>query len=152
MSLIVADAMVRDLVTIESMQSGIDAAEKMCQHSVSSLLVFSENNLVGIVTMRDIVQKLVVKGIQPEKARVVDIMNTPVIVVNSEMPLTKAANIMIKEKIKKLPVIYPDSNKTRLVGLLTLTDIARLHPGIYEGVRRTEIDQTFHHEAINMIV
>jgi len=150
-SLIVADAMVRDIVTIESEQSGKDAAEKMCQQSVSCLLVFSENNLVGIVTMKDIVQKLVVKGIQPKKARVVDIMNTPVIVVNSEMPLTKAANIMIKEKIKKLPVIYPDSNKTRLVGLLTLTDIARLRPGICEGVRGIEIDQTLHHESVKLI-
>ena len=151
MSLIVADAMVRDLVTIESLQSVKDAAEKMCQQSVSSLLVFSENNLVGIVTMKDIVQKLVVKGIHSEKVKVSDIMSSPVIVVNSEMPLTKAANIMLKEKIKKLPVIYPDSNRTRLVGLLTLTDIARLHPILYEGVRRTNIDQV-PHEAINMIV
>ena len=151
MSLIVADAMVRDLVTIESKQSGRDAAEKMCQQSVSSLLVFSEDNLVGIVTMKDIVQKLVVKGIQPEIAKVDEIMSSPVIVVNSEMPLTKAAGMMLKEKIKKLPVIYPDSNKTRLVGLLTLTDIARLHPGIYEGVRLSNIDQV-PQEAINMIV
>ena len=151
MSLIVADAMVSDLVTIESKQSGRDAAEKMCQQSVSSLLVFSEDNLVGIVTMKDIVQKLVVKGIQPEIAKVDEIMSSPVIVVNSEMPLTKAAGIMLKEKIKKLPVIYPDSNKTRLVGLLTLTDIARLHPGIYDGVRRTNIEQA-QHETINVIV
>ena len=101
--------------------------------------------------MKDIVQKLVVKGIQPEIAKVDEIMSSPVIVVNSEMPLTKAAGIMLKEKIKKLPVIYPDSNKTRLVGLLTLTDIARLHPGIYEGVRRTSFEQA-QHETINMIV
>ena len=151
MSLIVADAMVRDLVTIESVQSGKDAAEKMCQQSVSSLLVFSGDNLVGIVTMKDIVHKLVVKGIQPEKVKVAEIMSSPVIVVNSEMPLAKAANIMLKEKIKKLPVIYPESNRTRLVGLLTLTDIARLHPGVYEGVQKTRIDHT-PQEAISMIV
>ena len=151
MSLLVADVMVKDLVSIESGESVMFAVEKMCQHSVSSLLVYRENNFVGILSMKDIVQKVIDKGANQEKVEVDEIMNSPVIVVNSEMPLTIAVRIMLNEKIKELPVIYQDVNSSKIVGLLTSTNIAHLHPGIFEAVRMKEFDKELDLDAISMV-
>ena len=78
---------------------------------------------------------MVASGQNPEDIIVKDIMTEPVIVVSPLMPLEKAVGIMFQEKIKKLPVVAKDEDLVQLVGILSLTDIARLHPQLLEGIR-----------------
>ena len=62
-------------------------------------------------------------------------MSKPIIFVNPETPLDMAVMIMIKEKIKKLPVMEKEKERLKLVGILSLTDIARIQPRLMEEVR-----------------
>lgn len=127
--------MVREVVTIDENQSAKNAARLMTKFGISGLIVLSKGNLVGIVTQRDIITRVVSSGNSPDDVKVKNIMTEPVIAVNSFMPLEQAVRIMFQEKIKKLPVVDRRESKLKLVGILSLTDVARLQPTLLEGLR-----------------
>jgi len=135
MSICVKDVMVREVITIDSEQSAKNAARLMAKFGISGLVVLREEELVGILTERDILTRVVASGQNPENISVKEIMTEPIIVVNPMMPLDKAVRIMFQEKIKKLPVVTKVEENLRLVGILSLTDIARLHPKLLEDIR-----------------
>lgn len=135
MSLCVKDVMVREVITIDSEQTAKNAARLMAKFGISGLVVLREEELVGILTERDILTRVVASGQNPENISVKEIMTEPIIVVNPMMPLDKAVRIMFQEKIKKLPVVNKVEENLRLVGILSLTDIARLHPKLLEDIR-----------------
>ena len=135
MELCVEDIMSRDVVTVEATQTIKNAARSMAKFGVSGLVVLNEGNLVGILTERDILMRVVTSGINPEMVHVRDVMSEPVIVVNPAMPLDKAVNIMFQEKIKKLPVVNKSEEHIKLVGILSLTDVARLQPKLLESIK-----------------
>lgn len=127
--------MVRDVITLDAQQNAKNAARIMTKFGISGVIVQNEINIVGILTERDILTRVVASGQNPESIVVNDIMTEPVIVVSPLMPLEKAVGIMFQEKIKKLPVVEKDEDRVQLVGILSLTDIARLHPQLLEGIR-----------------
>ncbi len=135
MELCVEDIMSRDVITVETSLTIKNAARSMAKFGVSGLVVLHEGNLVGILTERDILMRVVTSGINPESVRVRDIMSEPVIVVSPAMPLEKAVNIMFHEKIKKLPVVDRNEEHSKLVGILSLTDVARLQPKLLESIK-----------------
>ncbi len=127
--------MVRDVVTLDAKQNAKNAARIMTKFGISGVIVQNKKDIVGILTERDILTRVVASGQNPEYIVVKDIMTEPVIVVSPLMPLDKAVSIMFQEKIKKLPVVAKDEDRVQLVGILSLTDIARLHPQLLEGIR-----------------
>lgn len=127
--------MVRDVVTLDAKQNAKNAARIMTKFGISGVIVQNKKDIVGILTERDILTRVVASGQNPEDIVVKDIMTEPVIVVSPLMPLDKAVSIMFQEKIKKLPVVAKDEDRVQLVGILSLTDIARLHPQLLEGIR-----------------
>lgn len=135
MTLCVQDVMVRDVVTLDAKQNAKNAARIMTKFGISGVIVQNKKDIVGILTERDILTRVVASGQNPEYIVVKDIMTEPVIVVSPLMPLDKAVSIMFQEKIKKLPVVAKDEDRVQLVGILSLTDIARLHPQLLEGIR-----------------
>ncbi len=135
MDLCVQDIMSPDVITVEASQTIKNAARSMAKFGISGLVVLHEGNLAGILTERDILMRVVTSGINPESVHVKDVMSEPVIVVNPDMPLKKAVNIMFHEKIKKLPVVEVNEEHIKLVGILSLTDVARLQPKLLEGIK-----------------
>jgi CBS domain-containing protein len=127
--------MVRDVVTLDAKQNAKNAARIMTKFGISGVIVQNKKDIVGILTERDILTRVVASGQNPEDIVVKDIMTEPVIVVSPLMPLEKAVSIMFQEKIKKLPVVDKNEDRVQLVGILSLTDIARLHPQLLEGIR-----------------
>ena len=139
--------MVRDVITLDVKQNAKNAARIMTKFGISGVIVQNEKNIVGILTERDILTRVVASGQNPEDIVVKDIMTEPVIVVSPLMPLEKAVGIMFQEKIKKLPVVKKDEDRVQLVGILSLTDIARLHPQLLEGIRALSQMNEFEAEA-----
>jgi len=121
MSLKVEDVMVEDVISVSEKATVKEAAELMNQHEIGCLVVVKDNKPVGIVTETDMVKRVILKPIDPEKTKVKKIMSRPLVVISPQMNLEEASKIMRKRKIKKLPVI----KKERLVGLITMTDIVR---------------------------
>ena len=147
MSICVQDVMVREVITVDSAQSVKNAARLMAKFGISGLVVLTNGDLVGILTERDILTRVVTSGQDPEEISVKEIMTEPVIVVNPIMPLEKAVAIMLLEKIKKLPVVTKVDESLRLVGILSITDIARLHPKLLESLKAAEQMNTDAQEA-----
>lgn len=139
--------MVRDVITLDAKQNAKNAARIMTKFGISGVIVQTEKDIVGILTERDILTRVVASGQNPEDIVVKDIMTEPVIVVSPSMPLDKAVCIMFQEKIKKLPVVEKDEGRVHLVGILSLTDIARLHPQLLEGIRALSQMNEFEAEA-----
>ena len=127
--------MARDVVTIDCDFSAKYAARIMNYYGISSLVATSEEEIVGILTERDLITRIVAVGQDPEKVMVRAIMSKPIIIVSPSTPLEDAVKIMFQKKIKKLPVINRAKNSDELVGMLSLTDVARLQPQMMETMR-----------------
>jgi len=131
MKLRIEDVLIRKIITIESEASVKDATEKMKQYSTSCLVVLSGKRVDGILTTRDVISRIVARGLDPGNIRVNDIATRPVIMMRPEAPLDEAIKIMLQRKIKKIPLISGDKENARLYGLLSLTDIIEYHSEIF---------------------
>lgn len=135
MSLCVQDVMVKKVLTIDAKQTAKNAARLMSKFGVSSLIVSFKEDVVGIVTERDILTRVVASGQDASDVEIREIMSEPIIVVNPKTPLEDAVKIMFRERIKKLPVMANVDKKLRLVGIVSITDIAWIQPKLIEGLR-----------------
>ncbi len=124
LSLKVEDVMVREVITLDENSTVREAAEIMNKFAIGSLIIVSKGKAVGIITERDILRRVVAEAKNAESTKVKEIMTTPLVVVEPSLDLEEAAKLMFQMKIKKLPVV--DGKK--LVGLVSLTDIARFQP------------------------
>lgn len=77
---------------------------------------------MGIITERDVLKRVVSKSRDPAVTKVSEIMSKPLIVGGPDMYVEDAARLMFKRNIKKLPVM----KNGRLIGLVTLSDVARV--------------------------
>ena len=97
-----------------------EAAVLMGKNSFGSLVVVNDRKkVVGIITERDILKKVTALDKSPSKLSVKEVMTPKVITIESNAPLDDAVYLMIKHKIKRLPVL--DNNE--LAGIITSTDI-----------------------------
>ena len=135
MSLVVEDIMARDVVTIEAELSVKYAARVMSLYGISSVIVLDEGRMKGILTEKDIMTRVVAKGRDAETVYVREIMTCPVIVVQPTTTLEDAVQTMVMKKIKKLPVMSGDHADSELLGILSLTDVARIQPLMIESLK-----------------
>jgi len=132
MSLKVEDAMVDEVISIDADATVKQAVDLMNKHEIGCLIVVRDGKAVGIVTERDMLNRVLARSRDPEKTKVSEIMTSPLIVTEPDTDLEEAARLMFKMKVKKLPVV----SKGDLVGLITLTDIARFQPQIIKILKK----------------
>jgi len=123
MSLRVEDVMVKEVITVKAGAPVREAVKLMNNHEIGCLVVVNRGKPVGIVTERDMLKRVLAESIDPGKINVSKIMSKPLVAGWSHMDLEDAARLMFRKKIKKLPIVEGE----RLVGLVTLTDIAFAH-------------------------
>lgn len=117
----VREAMRPSPLTIPA-EATIDAAARvMDRRERSCLLVKSKSKIVGIVTERDIVRRVAAKRAPLRRTKVSSIMTSPIIAITSSATLEEALRVMAANKVRRLPVV----DKAKLVGLVTVGDIAR---------------------------
>ena len=152
MALRVDDVMQKKVHTIDSELSTKYTAKMMDYLRISSLVVLSNGRIVGILTERDLVSNVVARACNSEKLYVKDVMSSPVITCRPNTLLENAVQSMLQNKIKKLPVMA-GKNDEDLVGILSLTDIARLHPALYSKVLEYQnITQPLDHEKVGTYI
>jgi CBS domain-containing protein len=122
----VEDVMTSEVITIDEHATVKEAAENMDKNEISCLIALRKGRAIGIITERDLLKRIIVEAKNPEKTKVVEVMSSPLEVVAVGTDLEKAMRLMFRKKIKKLPVVDKDS----LLGLVSLTDIARCQPTI----------------------
>jgi CBS domain-containing protein len=125
-SLKVEDVMTMDVITMDEHASVKEAADIMNQHEISCVIAARKGKAIGIITERDLLKRVIVEDKNAKKTKIGEIMSSPLEVVAPGTSLEEALRLMFQKKIKKLPVV----EKNRLLGLVSLTDIARCQPAI----------------------
>lgn len=123
MSLKVDDVMVKDVIIVVAEATVREAVELMNKHDIGCIVVLNRGKPVGIVTERDMLKRVLAKSVDPGKTTVSKIMSKPIIAGWSRMDIEDAARLMFRKNIKKLPIV----EEGRLIGIVTLTDIAIAH-------------------------
>ena len=128
--MIVEEIMSDEVHTISPEMTVKQAAEAMSNKKIGSLIVIDDTKLRGIITERDIMIKVVSAGKDAGKMKIKDVMTRDVIYIEPTSDVDEAAQKMVDNKIKKLPVV----SDNRLIGIITAMDIVTAEPKITEQV------------------
>lgn len=128
----IREIMIRHVITVDSDYTVKLAANIMNRSGIGCVVVIEDGRVSGMLTERDILKRVVAVAKDPEKTFVREVMSTPVFVVEPDIQLEDAVRLMFKHKIKKLPVLENREGSDELVGLVTLTDIARVQSNLIE--------------------
>jgi CBS domain-containing protein len=120
----VGEAMELNVVTIDKKAPVNTVAKTMAQNKIGSIIVIENGKPIGIVTERDIAYGVVAKDLKPSEVEVKVIMSSPLKYANPEMTLKQASRLMVKNNIRRLPVI----RNGKLVGIITNKDILAISP------------------------
>lgn len=124
--MIVEEIMSDKLVTVEVNDTVKYACDKYRDYKVGCVVVTDNDRLAGLVTERDVIERTICMDRDPNLTTINEIMSMDIITINSYDKIEDAIDIMKKNKIKKLPVV----NNDKLVGIITITDIAYTRPSI----------------------
>jgi CBS domain-containing protein len=114
----VSEIMTKATVTDSPADTLAEAAARMWNAQTGSLLVMEGQNLMGIVTERDLL-RAVANGQDPTKVTLKDVMRTDIITCGPQTTLREAAKVMGTRWIRHLPVI--ESGK--VIGILSQRDL-----------------------------
>ena len=117
----VREVMVTNLVTIGPNGLIFEAAKLMRDKKVGSVIVVKKQKVLGIVTERDLVRRVLAENRDPKMVKMKDVMSTPVFSISPEEDIVNAAHIMRQRGIRRVVVIAGDE----LVGVITTNDLAR---------------------------
>jgi CBS domain-containing protein len=129
---------VRDVMTpasvTESPQDSLrSAAERMWRQQTGSLIIADGDQLIGIITERDVLRALAL-GANPDQTSVDDAMTAQVFTVTPDMPLQDAAREMASRWIRHLPVVEDG----RLLGVVSMRDVTGVFAAMGGGDVRVE--------------
>jgi CBS domain-containing protein len=98
----------------------LDAALLMNDHKIGSLVVSDSGRLVGIITERDLLVRIVARRRDPAATSVRDAMTSELICGRTETTLDEARGVMMKRRIRHLPIVDEDDH---LLGLVSIGDL-----------------------------
>ena len=109
-----------EIITISHNSSIKAAADKMYTNKVSCLIVNNDNgDFIGLVTERDIVNRVVASSMDTENTTISQIMSTQIISCSPNTPSSEVREIMTVNQIRHLPII----DEGRVVGILSTRDL-----------------------------
>lgn len=120
MTKIVRDAMTPYPTCAPRSMSVTEAARAMLVEDVGSLPVVEGPRLVGMITDRDIVTRVVAAGLDPEQTAVGEVSSADPVCADPEQELDQALRLMAEHKIRRLPIV----EDSLLVGILAQADVA----------------------------
>ncbi len=113
------DIMNENVVSVSPAESVVAAAKKMAQEQITCMVVVENDQIRGIVTHDDFVNKIISENKGPDDLTVEQVMSGPVTSLCDNVPITEAARILSEQQIRHLPVV----NDNKLVGIVTQTDL-----------------------------
>ena len=120
----IGELMTNKLQTIEGSNSVQEAAKKMRDKNVSSLVVVNSiDKPIGIITERDLVRKVCANDSSSRKTNAKDILSDVLVTVDATSDVGVAADLMIQNKVRHLLVVEGDDT-TKPLGIITPSDFA----------------------------
>lgn len=118
---IIADIMSSPVITVGIDAKVIDAAKIMARNKKGCVIVMKGEKAVGIITERDLLERVLAEGKDYSKMVVEEVMSSPLISIGKNTPILEAMRIMRRHDIRRLAVIEGD----QLVGIITDKDILK---------------------------
>lgn len=115
----ISDIMSKKVEIIQTSDSAKDAAKKMLDKNVSSLVIVDESGQsIGIITERDITRGVCTQDVLSKEFLIQHLMSSPLTTIDSKSSVEMAANLMLQNKVRHL--IVKDGKKT--VGIVTASN------------------------------
>jgi CBS domain-containing protein len=105
-----------------------DAACGMAQRRVGAVAVLEGDNLIGLFTERDLLNRVVAAGRDPKSVTLGEIMTRDVVTIRDDRPLVEGLDLMLGNRFRHLPVLNVAGG---LVGVLSCRDV----PAVYQLMR-----------------
>jgi CBS domain-containing protein len=117
----VRDVMTTNPVTVSEKDSVRDAARIMAREDTGVVPVVDGKKIIGLITDRDIVVRLVAEGKDPANTRVKEAMSKSVRSVKEDISINEVLELMSNQQIRRVPVV---NQNNELVGIVSIGDIA----------------------------
>jgi CBS domain-containing protein len=111
-----------DIISVDATASVEDAARMLRRHNIGVVIVRQNKRAVGILSERDIAQRVVAAGKIPAETRVSDVMTKKIVTVDLDEGLREIHKMMRKIKFRHLPIRKGD----RLIGMISNRDLMYL--------------------------
>jgi len=109
----------REVVSVRSTDMVLSAANLMNERNIGGLVVYDGERVVGIFTERDVLRRVVSKGLDPATTAVGSVMTAPVVMVPPTITIEECAALMTSRRLRHLPVGVGD----KLSGMLSIGDL-----------------------------
>lgn len=116
----ISTLMATQLVTAQAHESVTDVAKRMADNGVGAVLIVDEDRLVGLVSERDLLTRVLAKHFDADTTGVGDICTAAPATLNANQSLKDALEIFRTRKFRHLPVV---DEKGKPVGLVSTTDL-----------------------------
>ncbi len=118
----ISEVMSANPCSVEADKPVAYAAQMMKQEDVGLAPIVEGDRLVGALTDRDIVTRVVAVGKDPQSVTVREVGSTDLVTIDPQQDLDEALRLMATNQIRRLPVVEEDG---RLVGIVAQADVAR---------------------------
>ena len=126
MNMTISDIMRKKLETIEDSSSVQEAAKKMKDKNVSSLVVIDGiGRPEGLVTERDLARKVCINDVHTSTITNKEIMSSPLITIDSKSSPSVAADMMLQKNVRHLLVVDDKSDINKPIGIVTPLDFTK---------------------------
>ncbi len=111
----------RTIISIDAKAKAKEAARLMVEKHIGSLIANRDGLPFGIVTERDMLEKIVAQSADPSKLTVQEIMTAPLTTIDASASLIDAARKMVEKQLKRLVVTEHD----KIIGIVSQTDLVQ---------------------------
>lgn len=130
--MLVKDVMSSPVVTTSEDVTSNTIAKLMSENKLGCVIVSNKDGKpLGMITERDLVERVLAKNLQPADVKAKDIMTTPLATIEPEATISDAARRMSRLDIRRLGIMY----KGDLVGLISSKDILAVMPELIEIIQ-----------------
>lgn len=126
----------RSVHEIDAQATVLAAAEVMNEHKIGAVVVNSDGRMVGILTERDILTRIVAAKRDPSSTRVSEVMTRAVLTCRPTTRLNEARKVMREKRIRHLPVM----DENHVVGMVSIGDLNHAeHDILVETIHSMEV-------------
>ncbi len=111
----------RTIVFVDLKAKAKDAARLMAEKHIGPLIANRDGLPFGIITERDMMEKIVIQGADPSKVTVGEVMTAPLATIDASASLIDAARKMVEKRVKRLVVTEHD----KIIGIISQTDVVQ---------------------------
>ncbi len=135
-TILAEEVRVKDVMSSPVIEASYDEslesiAKKMEKYHIGSVVVTRDGEPIGVITKRDIIDKVVARDLKPSEVKAHNIMSTPLHTADPDLLVDEALRKMNRLKVSRLVVVY----KEKVMGIISLKDILQVTPEILDIVR-----------------